>query len=211
MTRSFDLLARPYAQLERALFGHALEQARFAHLDQLREARTILLVGEGDGRVVQRLLTLAPHCHIDVVDRSPAMITRARERIAGTRRVTFHTADIRAFEPERRFDALATLFFLDCFEPPELFEIVSHLASMLEPAGKWLYSDFLPASTGVRQRAWLSFLYTAFGLLTDIEARTLVAPDEALTRAGLVRVRHRQHARRLLTSEVWRTPAPEPL
>lgn len=207
LRRSFDHLARPYALLERSLFGDGLECARFAHLEVLAEAKRVLVAGEGDGRTVERLLRIAPHCHVDVIDKSPAMIARARQRIAGDARVTFHNLDIREFQVGEPYDALTTSFFLDCFEEPELTAVVSRLARLLAPNGSWLYSDFLPARTGLRQRFWLGALYAAFGLLTDIEARRLVDPEPALRRAGLVRKRRSLYAHALLTSELWIKPS----
>jgi hypothetical protein len=118
--------------------------------------------------------------------------------------VTFHATDVRDFRGDGPYDALTTLFFLDCFEKPELDRVTQHLAAQLAPGGHWLYSDFAPAAAGLRQRFWLSALYAAFGAITDIEARQLVSPAAAMSGAGLVREAEQQHARRLIVSEVWR-------
>jgi ubiquinone/menaquinone biosynthesis C-methylase UbiE len=204
LKRSFDHLAGPYALFERALFGRQLEQARFCHLRELRRARRVLLVGEGDGRVVERVLRVAPHCQVDVIDKSPAMIRRAKRRIGNDARVRFHTTDLRDFRAAEPYDALTTMFVLDCFEEPEQSRVVEHLAALLAPGGAWLYSDFLPSSEGVRQSLWLAALYLAFTAITDIEARRLVDPKAALGRAGLVCETETPQARGLLTSELWR-------
>jgi hypothetical protein len=48
-------------------------------LDRVSDAKRILILGEGDGRVLARLLTIATSAQIDVVEVSPEMIALARQ------------------------------------------------------------------------------------------------------------------------------------
>ena len=96
---TFDRLAGIYRGLERLAFGRDLERARFCWLERLSACRSMLILGEGDGRCLERLVRVAPVAHIHCVDASAAMLTRAARRIAGTEaesRVRFEQAD--AFE-----------------------------------------------------------------------------------------------------------------
>ena len=81
---NFDPLARLYRALEYLAFGGDLERARFCLLDHLAGRRSILILGEGDGRCLARLLPLAPEARIHCLDASPAMLARAGARIANT-------------------------------------------------------------------------------------------------------------------------------
>ena len=113
----FDRLAPFYRALEFLAFGRDLERARFCFLGELRDCRSILVLGEGDGRFLARLAGIAPHARIHCVDSSPAMLALAAARIPGAgagARVSFERADVLGarFDPAA-YDAVATLFFLD--------------------------------------------------------------------------------------------------
>lgn len=203
MRRSFDNLARAYRWLERLSFGRALEAARFAHLSELAGARSVLVLGEGDGRFLERLLAQSAELSVDVVDKSAGMLAEARRRTRDDPRVSFHHADVRAFEPTRRYDAIVTCFFLDCFEAPVLDSVVERLAAWLVPGGLWLYADFVHDPSRVSNRLWLWLLYAAFGALTDIESRRLDDPRQALERAQLQLRSSQRLSRGLLVSELW--------
>jgi SAM-dependent methyltransferase len=188
--KGFDRIARWYRPLEFLAFGGDLERARFMHLGHLADRREILLLGEGDGRCVERLAGLAPRARIVCVDQSPGMIARAAARIAGTEaagRVTLVCADATTYAPEPgRHDAVATLFFLDCFEAGAAGSIISRVGAALRPGALWVFADFVEPPGGfgrLRARAWLALLYAFFRLETGIKARAL-PPSEALLLGG---------------------------
>ena len=64
MKSGFDRLARSYRTLELLAFGRDLERARFAWLPALADRKSILVLGEGDGRCLARLAALAPAARI---------------------------------------------------------------------------------------------------------------------------------------------------
>src|SRR5271168_358445 len=90
-----DPVARLYRWLEYCAFGRALERRRFAYLGRLAGAGRILILGEGDGRALARLIAIAPLASIDVVELSGEMIALARVRVAPTERVRFVQDDAR--------------------------------------------------------------------------------------------------------------------
>ena len=61
---AFGRLAYVYEGLERTVFGGLLTRARNACLDELDEADTILILGEGDGRFLLSLLGRHPRAHV---------------------------------------------------------------------------------------------------------------------------------------------------
>jgi len=191
---NFDRLARGYPALERLAFGRDLERARFRHLDRLRDCRDILLLGDGDGRCLARLVGIAPEARIHSVDSSPAMLARAAARIGpadARSRVRFEAADARSVRlPADRYDAVVTFFFLDCFRPEEVAELVPRVAASLRPAARWLYADFaLPPAGWARWRArlWLAVLYAFFRWQTKITARRLPPSEDIIERTGFRR------------------------
>ncbi len=189
--RGFDRIARWYRPAEFLAFGRDLERARFMHLDRLAACASILLLGEGDGRCAARVARLAPGARVHCVDSSQGMIERARSRLSGTdgaSRVRFTCADARTFVPEEgAYDAVATLFFLDCFGAREAEGIVSRVSAALHPGAIWLFADFVVPPSGparVRARAWLRILYAFFRLETGLAVRELPPSEEILGNAG---------------------------
>jgi ubiquinone/menaquinone biosynthesis C-methylase UbiE len=206
----FDRLARGYRALEFIAFGRDLERSRFAFLGRLSGCRDILLLGEGDGRCAERLAALAPNARILCVDSSPGMIARASERFseADSGRVSFVCADALSFSPEARsFDAVATLFFLDCFDSAEVASIVGRIAPALRPGASWLFTDFSLPRAGfarLRARAWLAVLYTFFRWGTGLRVSSLPPSEEILESAGWSRADCREFQGGMIRSAVFR-------
>jgi ubiquinone/menaquinone biosynthesis C-methylase UbiE len=210
LKKSFDRVARIYQPLEYLLLGRTLERARFAHLEHLREARDVLILGEGDGRLLLQLLNIAPQCRVDVVERSEQMLRRAQARV-NSRRVQWLHADASQPEWAARIsspkDAIVTAFFLDCFSNTKLEALIGRLHRQLRPDGLWLNIDFAIPASGWRRwhaRLWVASLYLAFGALTDIDAHTLVDPSKHLRALGMRREHHEGLRADLVFSEVWR-------
>jgi ubiquinone/menaquinone biosynthesis C-methylase UbiE len=195
----FDRLARIYRGLEFLAFGRDLERARFCLLDRLRGSREILVLGEGDGRCVARLVHAAPAARIRCVDASGAMLARAAARLsdpAARARVVFEQADACSLPlPAARYDAVITLFFLDCFLPEQVAALVDRVRGSLQPGALWLWADFAEPRRGWnrwRARASLRVLYAFFRWQTGLPARALPPAEEILARAGFEREAERE-------------------
>jgi SAM-dependent methyltransferase len=207
--RSFDWVARPYETAERWVFGKALEQTRRAHLDALATCRRVLILGEGDGRFLSWLLQANPGCEVDVVDGSRRMLELARARTAlDSKRVRFmyrRIGDSRSIDTRPPYDLLVTQFFLDCFEEPELTNVVTELTELCGPDAVWLYADFHPGRTWMqrlRSRLWLWILYRVFRALTEIRAGRWVDPIPALRARGWATVARQTFEAELLESRL---------
>jgi len=201
-------LAPWYRWIEYAAFGRALERRRFAFLPRLASARRVLMLGEGDGRTVERLLGIAPEIRIDVVEVSPEMIALAGRRVRGSGRVQFHQSDARAHRrPAGWYDAIVTNFFLDCFTEEELAPLIPELVAQLAPGGLWVIAEFAIPPRGWRRahaRIWIWTMYRFFGIATGLRARRLPAIERLLGEAGMTRVEQQKERAGLMVSEVWR-------
>lgn len=211
---SFDSLARSYRALEFVAFGRDLERARFCLLDRLAHCREILVLGEGDGRCLARLVKVAPTARIHCLDASAAMLACAEARIAGTEargRVTFECTDIFAASlPPARFDAVITCFFLDCFTADQTAAIVSRVSASLRPTAQWLFADFSLPAHGLarwRARAWLAILYTFFRLQTRLQAHVLPPSEHLIQHAGFQPLETRSFQLGLLRTVLFARPA----
>ena len=193
MTRpDFDRLAGVYRLLEFAAFGRDLERARFCLLDRLASSARILVCGEGDGRALERLVAIASHAEIHCIDVSGKMIARAAERLRGADRgrVVFHRIDALSSPlPQGPFDAVTTMFFLDCFTEDQVNELVTKIAATLSPSAQWLWADFRLPERGwsrLRARAEVALLYAFFRWQTAIPARHLPPAEAIIAAAGFV-------------------------
>jgi len=192
--RGYDQLARFYRLVEILAYGRALERARYHHLDRLRDCRRILLLGDGDGRVLVRLCRIAPHAHIDSLDFSAGMIARASRRLAPAERarVTFREADALTAEyPANTYDAVTTLFFLDGISDEQVSTLIARLCPALTPEAVWLFADFVLPPHGwarLRARVLLTLMFTFFRWQTGLTVRELPPSEALLESAGFARV-----------------------
>ena len=223
---NFNRLARVYRALEFIAFGRDLERVRFAHVDRLRDCESILILGDGDGRFLARLLETSRAKRIHSIDASSAMLAAAAARISESdrSRVTFTCGDALACDftpPAPRvavatsaasragYDAVVTLFFLDCFSTPQVETLVSRIRPHLEPGARWLFGDFVTPERGwrrLRARLWLSILYTFFRWETGLRVNALPHSEAVLERAGFRPESSRTLQHGLLRATLYRMP-----
>jgi SAM-dependent methyltransferase len=212
---NFDRVARPYRWLEYLSFGRSLERCRNHYLAQLGGCRSALVLGDGDGRFLARLLATNPSLTADAVDSSAAMLRllerRAQAAAADSRsRLRIHQADALSFGPQRDYDLVVTHFFLDCLTQAELDGLCARIGPHLPPRALWVFSDFRIPAGAIHwpARAIVRLLYLAFQLLTGLQTHKL--PDHAatLSAAGFARIARHLSLAGLLTTELWEyTPA----
>jgi SAM-dependent methyltransferase len=201
-------LARWYRWIEYAAYGRALERRRFAFLARLVSASRILVLGEGDGRSLARLLTLAPAAVFDVVEVSSEMIALARQRTGNSVRVNYLCQDARkAGWPPAQYDGIVTHFFLDCFVEADARQLIRQLKKALTPDGIWLVSEFAIPDKGWRglhASIWIDVMYRFFGIATGLSARALPPIGRLMREAGMIRTDQEKARAGLMVSEVWR-------
>jgi SAM-dependent methyltransferase len=211
---SFDRLAPHYRWMEFVLAGEKLQHCRLSLLNEVRDCRDVLVVGEGPGRFLQVCACKLPQTRIVCVDASRAMLDRARAAWQKSGGRPAQAKFIQATLPEwtplaPAFDLIVTHFFLDCFPEPLLSQIVAKLAAAAKPGARWLLADFQIPASGFghfRALALLALAYKFFRITTRLPARGLTSPDSALCAQGF-----RPRARRvfdlgLLRSDLWSRP-----
>ena len=167
----------------------------------------MLILGEGDGRFLQKLLSINSTARIDVIETSAVMLKLARERLSDeeARRVKFHLADARNWGfPEAEYEAIVTCFFLDCFTPKTLADLMPRITASAKPGACWLLSEFEVPST-VRSRAWLALMHAFFQAATNLEARQLGPFADLIAESGWENTRRVTFADGLMSAGTWRT------
>src|SRR5436309_1336771 len=102
---SFDRLAKYYSSLEWLLAGRKLQHCRTTFLAEALNARSILLVGEGDGKFFAELCSANSGGVISYVDASAEMTRVAQTRLTSlglSPPVRFHMTPILDFAPEQK-------------------------------------------------------------------------------------------------------------
>lgn len=204
-----DRIARSYRWLEYAAFGLALEKARVDFLSHAAAARRVLILGEGDGRFLARLLCCNRNASVAVVESSARMIQLARSRVTpGDRsRVEFHRIDAVAHPlPAGPFDCVVSHFFLDILNGREADAVIGKVGALLSPGAHWLVSEFQEPPDGVRNlhaRIWLGAMYGFFSMTTGVSAAKLPPYRNMLERRGLAEIEHRERRFGLIRSQVW--------
>lgn len=207
---SFDRLAPHYRWMEAVLAGGMLQRCRTRWLPAVRDARRALLVGEGHGRMLEACARALPRCEFTVLDRSEGMLRQAQRRwrrLGRTPPATFQAVDVRTWTAAGcDFDLVVTNFFLDCFAPDELARVIAGISAAASPSAHWLVSDFAVPETGwrrVRARAVLALAYGFFRTATDISARRVTPPDDALCAAGFQLEGREVFNHGLLHADLW--------
>lgn len=211
---SFDRLAPHYRWMESILAGGLLQRCRAAWLDEVTNARHVLVAGEGNGRFLSACAARMPNARFTVVDSSRAMLAQAEARWRRAGGSAEHLSLVHAAlpgwtPPAGAFDLVVTHFFLDCFPEAELRSVVKKLSGAAGPSARWLLSDFEVPAKGVarlRAKLALALAYGFFRVATRLPAARLVPPDPDLIANGFVRGHRRTFNAGLLKAELWRRP-----
>ncbi len=176
-----------------------MERRRFRYLPEVKDAHRALVLGDGDGRFLARLVRQG-EAAIDYVDLSARMLALARGR-AGNGRVTYHHADARTLAlPPGQYDLVVSHFFFDCFEERDARVLIERVTEAARPHAQWLVSEF-------RQPPWAGFflwgLYLFFRVTTGLKTRRLTDHRPLLAEKGFRLAREEESRFGLLASELW--------
>ena len=203
---NFNHIARPYRSLEYLTLGRTLERCRLHYLPQLTPHKQALILGDGDGRFLARLLQQQHNLHALAVDTSPAMLQLLRTRCNNTPHLNTLQSSALNIDIPPHTDLIVTHFFLDCLTQPEVDTLTTKIAAHTQPGTLWLLSDFeLPTASAIRPFAklYIRALYFAFGILTGLRVQTLPNPQSSLQQSGFTRIARHQKLFGLIYTELW--------
>ena len=211
---NFDRVARLYRWSEYLALGRLLEHIRFHFLPQLQGCTNALILGDGDGRFLARLMQQNPALHATAVDTSATMLHLLRRRCmqsapaAATRLSTIHRSALEVDAPPHT-DLIVTHFLLDCLTQPQVDAFAQRLGEQVQRGCLWVVSDFeVPRHPLLRPlgAAYIRTLYLAFRVLTGLRVTHLPDPQSALTAAGFSRIERHERLGGLVYTELWVQP-----
>ncbi|MEM6363100.1 MAG: class I SAM-dependent methyltransferase [Planctomycetota bacterium] len=188
--RGYDRLAPWYGILERCVFGHRLQMARRIVLDSFPTRHRILILGDGDGRLLATMHEQFPTTAFVSVDQSQAMLHRQRQRIqyADRSRVVWLHGDATEMRfPAGSFDGLVTAFFTDCFDLETLKQSMPCWHRWMQSDAVWMHVDFAEPTAWHHRlaSATTSFaMHTFFRWQTGLANRNLIDVDPMIRELG---------------------------
>ena len=172
---NYDIIAPYYDRLSRIVFGSKLKDAQLYLIEQIQPGSSILIVGGGDGWVLE---AISRHCShglsITYIDSSEVMIALAKARDADSNVVNLITAKVEDITLPKMYDNVFTAFLFDNFPQDLCDRIFCKIAGNLKPGGLWLFVDFVNANNWVH-RLLLKSMFVFFRLLCGVESGKL--PD----------------------------------
>ena len=204
---NFDHVARIYRFAEYLSLGPLLQRTRTHFLRELPHRHQALILGDGDGRFLARLLARRSHLSALAVDTSATMLHLLRHRCQPyIERVRTLQASALTITPPPDTDLIVTHFFLDCLTQPELDTLTQTIAAHTAPGAVWLLSDFaIPPTPILRWFAalYIRLLYFAFRVLTGLRVTRLPNPQSSLAAAGFTRLARHEFLCGLVYTEIW--------
>jgi SAM-dependent methyltransferase len=214
---NFDRVARIYRWAEYASLGPLLQRARTYFLPALRDCRRAMLLGDGDGRFLARMLAQNAAMQAVAVDTSAAMLellhsnclratADANQALTKTRLMLINSSALETL-PAPETDLIVTHFFLDCLTQAQVDTLAMSYAAMLKPGTLWLVSDFaLPHAALLQPLAavYIRMLYFAFRVLAGLRVTQLPDSQLALKHAGFEQIERKEFAAGLVYTELWR-------
>ena len=209
---NFDRVARIYRWAEYASLGSLLQRTRRYFLPALRECRRAMVLGDGDGRFLAKLMAQNALMQAVAVDTSAAMLELLRRNCVraaanAEERQTLVRASALETMPAEETDLIVTHFFLDCLTQAEVDTLAKSYAARLRPGTLWVVSDFaLPRAAWLRPLAavYIRALYFAFRMLTGLRVTQLPDAQAALKCAGFKRLGRKEFVGGLIYTETWR-------
>lgn len=124
-----------------------------------RDARRILDLGTGDGRLVALLRIDRPHAQFVAMDFSPTMLAAARERFAGQPQVEIVAHDLDDPLPALgAFDAVVSSFAIHHCDDARKRALYTEIHALLEPGGAFCNLEHVASATPALQARFLAEL-----------------------------------------------------
>ena len=207
---NFDLIAKHYNWMEKIIFRSDLEKVRSMNLALIKNAKAILLLGDGDGRFLEQVSLMGTDAFIVSVDSSAKMIDLSKRKLEKSAlNVEFNCTKIEDFQPIESFkpDLIIAHFFLDCFTHDEVKLIIDRVSEWAAVNAKFVISDFsLTKKTSfnrIYQKMLTSIMISFFRLFCGISTRFLPDIPKIMTSQGWNCLSQESLKSEFINSWVW--------
>ncbi|MCV9388683.1 class I SAM-dependent methyltransferase [Reichenbachiella ulvae] len=182
---NFNAIAPIYDQLKSLVFWGRLDDAKRAHLHQIKAGSRVLVLGGGSGQILSYLDDLEMSLAVDFVELSEKMMLIAKGRSFSNIHVNYVLEDVLTLDIEASYDVVIANFIFDLFEIDNLRFLLKKVSNCLSPNGVLLVADF---QINKRWHAWFSqLMHGFFHLVASLESRQLKEINSELKMAGFHR------------------------
>ncbi len=199
---SYNLIAKFYDAIHRIVFGNSLLDSQKIFIEWLPDYGNLLIIGGGSGKILKTIHSLKPQLHIYFVDASLEMIKLAKKQSRISNQVTFIHGNENSI-PKLKFDAIATFYFLDLFEPQKMNQIANRLFSYLKQDGLWLISDFNQPKNRLQKLIEKTMFYF-FKITTNIESKNIGDYHHFFKVNGMMIIADKEFYDKFIFSRVYR-------
>jgi tRNA (cmo5U34)-methyltransferase len=135
-----------------AFYGTAV-----AALEEAGTVARVLDLGAGTGLLAAAVATSHPQAELVLVDGAPAMLERARRRLEGAARASFHVGDLRDPFPSGPFDAVVSALAIHHLDDAGKRALFARVHAALRPGGAFVNAEQVLGETPAQEADWLDW------------------------------------------------------
>jgi ubiquinone/menaquinone biosynthesis C-methylase UbiE len=204
MIDNYNLIAPVYDCLSRLIYGKKLLHAQLALLHLIPEGATICLVGGGTGQLLEKFPSSQKPYKIYYVERSKAMLDRAKRRNHFPHQVTFIHSSILDIKQQIDCDVVITPFLFDNFAEAEAKEIFWKIHSLTRPQSYWINTDFyIDHRSKKLHKILLQCMYRFFRCVAGIQANSLFPMNYTFQQARFELTHERQYMNGFIRTQLY--------
>ncbi len=186
MSKGFDRIAPIYDSLARFIFGSSIVQSQICFLSNLKDCKTILVLGGGTGWWLSDLRSLNPNSRIVFIDQSTVMLKLAQQKIKDDH-IIFIRGSVDEIPQSEKYDAVILYNYMDLFSNESLSLILNQIKIKTEKDSLWLIADFV--SEKLWHKVFLRVMYLFFYFFAGLTTQTLPDWKEQLAKISLRQVK----------------------
>jgi ubiquinone/menaquinone biosynthesis C-methylase UbiE len=204
---NYDFIAPYYDGLAQMVFGRAQREAERYFCKEIPAESRLLIVGGGTGSILETLSTLgASNIEVVFVEKSPTMLSLAKNRKIGTLKVEFVQKSVECYQPDELFDCIITTFFFDNFSSDFTNTIVNRLSNYLKREGKWIQTDFQRPKNWFWKIVFRCLeigMYFFFRLVSNVKVQSLPSFREVFKENRLQLVAQKEFYKGMICTELY--------
>lgn len=182
----FDAIAPIYDKLAQLVFLGSIHKSQTIFLDKMEPEQTLIILGGGSGKILEKLDQLSTPLKVDFVEPSGNMIEKAQKRIldSSNLNITFHQKRFEEFVCQETYDWVHCGFFLDLFKKESLKEVLVSVKTMMNTNSKLLVCDFRIDQNNYWQTSLTKVMHLFFKTFAKLESDKLQNIEEQLKQSG---------------------------
>lgn len=197
LAAGYTLLAPFYSWLTRLVYGKNFKELNVLVAEQIDANATILIIGGGDGKIIEALLAKKPN-RITYIEMSTGMLREAQKEAnrlaqkASLPPIYFVHEAFPTQHISELFDTIITPFVCDTLEQNFLKEVfIPGIEQRLKPTGKWINLDFRqPTKNEYWYILHLTVLHAVFKVICGLNRTFLPKIDSLLSTTQLIKTQN---------------------